>query len=195
MWMSLLSVLNTTPDDNLDQEEINNITHTMSLAVRAITSLLIQTLYIPIAGNRNLCKLLHVPRDRYIETSSSRLYYDLFILNLIIIFFSISKLKKIQINFECEIKTYYNNSFSGQILTNVFDKCNIEKLNNSYTYGQLSLEYLLVTSNINNTDSVYVNNLINSRNKMLKESGLDINSCIQFFLDLYSQWISQQVLI
>lgn len=72
MWMSLLSVLSTTPDEKLDQEDLNNITHTMSLSVRAITTLLIQTLFIPVAGNRNLSKLLHIPRDNYIETNSPR---------------------------------------------------------------------------------------------------------------------------
>lgn len=72
MWMSLLSVLSATPDDKLDQDELNNVIHTMGLAVRAITALLIQTLYIPVAGDRNLSGLLHIPRDNYIEASSAR---------------------------------------------------------------------------------------------------------------------------
>lgn len=79
-------------------------------------------------------------------------------------------------------------------MKNVFDKPNVDKQSDHYSYGQLSLEYLLMaSSNVDNSKNEHLVNSIHTRNKTLEDSGLDINSCLQFLLDLYSQWFSQQV--
>lgn len=212
MWMSLLSVLSATPDSKLDQDELNNIVHAMGLAVRAITTLLIETLYIPIAGNQNLSELLHVSRDNYVDTVSPRYFsrfnicrffanYRIPILILtfffcLVLFCSLMKLKKIQTHLENEIRNRYDKCLSSVTITNVFEKSNTERQNKSYSYGQLSLEYLLIQSNaVDSSKNQHVLSYIHKRNKMLQDSGLDVNSCLQFLLDLYSQWILQQVRI
>lgn len=74
-WMCLLSVLSLSQNDYSDTEEINAITHASSLAVQAITSLLIESLYIPQPGNRNVSTLIHVPRDLQIEQKNARYNY------------------------------------------------------------------------------------------------------------------------
>lgn len=68
-WMCLLSVLSPTPGDYSSSEDI---THATSLAIQAITALLIETLSEPIPGNKNLSQLIHVPRDLQIIENSAR---------------------------------------------------------------------------------------------------------------------------
>lgn len=70
-WMCLLGVLSSNPTEDSIPEEINAITHVTSLAVQAITSLLLQTLCTPILGDKNVSKLLHVSRDLQIDNSST----------------------------------------------------------------------------------------------------------------------------
>lgn len=70
--MCLLSVLSATPDECNDLEDISSFTHTTSLAVQTITSLLVQTLYIPEPGNKNISKLLQVSRNACIQEKSAR---------------------------------------------------------------------------------------------------------------------------
>lgn len=71
-WMCLLSVLSATPDECNDPQDVNTFTHTTSLAVQTITSLLVQTLYIPEPGNKNISKLLQVSRNTCIQEKSAR---------------------------------------------------------------------------------------------------------------------------
>lgn len=80
---------------------------------------------------------------------------------------------------------------------NVFNKSNLEKLGNNYSFGQLSVEYLLISAKIVEvTDPTRVAaEVYAKRQKILDESGLDLNSCLQFLIDLYSQWIKVQVLV
>lgn len=74
---------------------------------------------------------------------------------------------------------------------NIFDNTNLEKESKEYSYGQLSLEYLLVSAKIVNVQENLTKaaQLSLQRETMLQDNGLDINSCLQFLLDLYSQWI------
>lgn len=79
---------------------------------------------------------------------------------------------------------------------NVFTKNNLEKFSNKYSYGQLSVKYLVfatkvVEMNENNTSTVV--RILKQRNEYLEESGLDINSCLQFLIDYYTQLMKAQV--
>lgn len=77
----------------------------------------------------------------------------------------------------------------------MFDNENLEKQNHRYSYGQVSVEYLVLAANmVDNFDEKTVAAVIYKRREtVLEESGLDINSCLQFLLDLYSQWIANEV--
>ncbi|KAJ8968862.1 hypothetical protein NQ317_016785 [Molorchus minor] len=177
-WMCLLSVL-CSPLDNLDPVEVNDAIHGSSLAIKAITSLLSQTLMCPTAGHPNVSKLLHVSRDLTISDDS----------------ISIRKLRKVL----DIIKQKYNECshvFTKSEMINVFDQRNFEKLNNKYSYGQMSIKYFLMATDIvqedeeNSVPAVIVRN----RKKTLEECGLDINSCLQFLLDYYTQLMKPQSL-
>jgi len=60
-WMCLLSVLNVSRDD-LTNEEVSALSQSTALVVAAISSLLVNTLALPVAGIPG-ARLLHHPRD------------------------------------------------------------------------------------------------------------------------------------
>ena len=60
-WMCLLSVLNVSKDD-LTNEEVAALSQSTSLVVTALTSLLVNTLALPVAGVPG-ARILHHPRD------------------------------------------------------------------------------------------------------------------------------------
>lgn len=109
--------------------------------------------------------------------------------------FSVKKLKKIQdnIQYKCEDLShiYKNNDF-----VNVFARENFEKFSHKYSYGQLSVKYLLLATKIVEgikDDKNHVLKIFRQRNVYLEESGLDINSCLQFLIDYYTQLLKPQV--
>lgn len=60
-WMCLLSVL-CTPLDNVDLTD-NSARRASTLAMKAITDQLLQTLRYPVLGNKNVSKIIHVSRN------------------------------------------------------------------------------------------------------------------------------------
>lgn len=80
-WMCLLSVL-CAPNEDIDQAMMNEIVHASSLAIKAITSLLLQTLYFPVLGNCNVSELVHVGRDSPIDESKLRYFVAMNIINI-----------------------------------------------------------------------------------------------------------------
>lgn len=68
--MCLLSVLCNTTDDQ-DTAMVQDIIHASSLAVKAITALLVQTMYYPLPGYKNVSTLIHVPR--FLNTQHSNI--------------------------------------------------------------------------------------------------------------------------
>lgn len=92
---------------------------------------------------------------------------------------------------ECSITT----SNSTKHIQNVFDSKNLENPGEKYGYGNFSVEYLsLATKSVENVDEKSLAyEVFKKREKMLEESGLDINSCLQFLVDLYSQWLNNEV--
>lgn len=165
-WMCLLSVLCYSPSE---VEFHETATQATSLAVQAITSLLIQTIYFPMPNNKNVSKLLHVPRNRPINCGSAAL----------------KKLYNIQTILSLKCKK----------IKNVFENDNLEKVNEKYSYGQFSTEYLMICAGIveQSDANSKAEVVFKQRRKVLEESGLDVNSCLQFLLDLYSQWTKHEV--
>ncbi|KAJ8914559.1 hypothetical protein NQ315_010023 [Exocentrus adspersus] len=177
-WMSLLSVL-CAPLDDLDPLELNDMIHVSSLAIKAITALLLKTLTYPLAGHPNASSLIHISRDVPINDDVV----------------SIKKLKKVQDTIKYKYRERVHSSKHSEI-GNVFDACNFEKLASNYSYGQVSIKYFLLATGItqeaeNNSLSATI---LRKRCKMLEEAGLDINSCLQFLLDYYTQLMKPQSL-
>lgn len=182
MWMSLLSVLNAnvldvSNDTNLISDEVNSMVHAASLAVQAITALLLQTLLEPVPGNPHISKWIHVPRDNDIHIASNNQFK---LIN-----------KKLRNKYQSYCKL---NSVEAPLI-HIFKNSNLERTtNNNYGFSQVSVEYLWIASKIaeatdeNNTASL----VHNRRQNYLVKSGLDLHSCLQFLLDLYTQWIKPQ---
>lgn len=68
-WMAFLSVLSSNPMENCAPEEVSIMVHASSLAVQAITALLVQTLMLPIPGNPSASQLVHQPREKALPQS------------------------------------------------------------------------------------------------------------------------------
>lgn len=92
---------------------------------------------------------------------------------------------------ECSVTS----ASSSKHVQNVFDCKNLENPSDKYGYGNFSVEYLsLASKSVENVDEKSLAHVVfKKRERMLEESGLDINSCLQFLLDLYSQWINDEV--
>ncbi|GJQ87772.1 hypothetical protein Trydic_g18631, partial [Trypoxylus dichotomus] len=180
-WMSLLSVLNSGLIDESD-----TVSSTNSFAIKAATALLARTLYYPPTG-KNSAALFHVSRDPPIVETDTK----------------VRKLRSIQDKFESSLRRVTVNFAYGtatNVVTNVFSKPNIEKPDpNAYSCGQICVAYLSLPSKVStegnddedddddDRDSV-LRKLYNERRAALIDSNLDLNSCIQSLVDLYSQW-------
>lgn len=80
-------------------------------------------------------------------------------------------------------------------IVNVFEPCNFEKASSKYSFGQISIKYFLLATGIiqEDEDSSLSKIVLKKRSIMLEEAGLDINSCLQFLLDYYTQLMKPQV--
>lgn len=78
---------------------------------------------------------------------------------------------------------------------NVFNSRNFEKLGDKYGYGQLSVKYFLITTDVIKGTEIdkSEHEVIIKRRKLLEDNGLDLNSCLQFLLDYYTQLMRPQV--
>ncbi|XP_054259354.1 huntingtin-like [Macrosteles quadrilineatus] len=180
-WMSLLTVLSASPSPDSDQDEIQAIMQGSSVAVQAITSLLVQTLLQPSAGNPNTGRLMHSSRDLplnlpeqwggKLEIVTDALYWKL-----------------------RECRTLVPTSVKISCL---HDRCNIERLHNVHRYGysQVSVNFLKTAVMSAEERAAYpsVNSDYEEHLRRISESGLDLHSCLQFLLDLYSQWTQPEV--
>ncbi|XP_049777630.1 huntingtin [Schistocerca cancellata] len=182
-WVALLSVLSMSPSENTGPEESAVMIQASSLAVQAITSLLVQTLMLPMPGNPCCSTLVHQPRERALKDLS---FYQ--------------KLKAIH---ELLCWRLQDHHLIGPCLKldHVFNRGNMERLNNRHRYGysQVSIEYLWTATRIleENATSVEQNKGTVStkcleREQCLAASGLDLTSCLHFLLDLYTQWTAPQ---
>ncbi|CAG9862370.1 unnamed protein product [Phyllotreta striolata] len=170
-WMCLLSVLCATRDD-LDSFELNDILYASSLAMKSITTLLLETLTYPDVGDPNVSRLMHISRNNPIDEMS----------------ISVQKLKKIQNYLQLNYQNSSHNSDNYRI-NNVFNLRNLEKCSENYSCGQVSVKYMLIATNsIEETQEILpVLETHRHRMKRLEGMGLDVNSCLQFLIDYYSQ--------
>ncbi|XP_017892227.1 huntingtin isoform X3 [Ceratina calcarata] len=179
MWMALLGVLNLSQNENVLSEEIPALIQTSSLAVQAITRLLLQTLLLPYPGNPRASFLIHCPRDPQLsvhKVSSQKLYAVQDLLTW---------------KYECMNESNGN----GLNMDHIFHRGNVERVANSdrYAYSQLSVSYLWSLCNLYEDKlSASVLNLKNRRNDALMSASLDLDSCLRFLVELYTSWMSPQ---
>ncbi|XP_056637539.1 huntingtin [Diorhabda sublineata] len=173
-WMCLLSVL-CAPTNELEPLELNDSLHASSLAVKSITALLLQTLTLPTVGDSNISKIIHISRNSDIDGSD----------------IGVQKLKRIQ---NCIQICYENSSYfsDDNKIFNVFNSRNLEKLSDKYSCGQVSVKYLLLATGTIEEDISSFGEPYRQRKKILETMGLDVNSCLQFLIDYYTQLMEPQ---
>lgn len=95
------------------------------------------------------------------------------------------------------IENEYNEVCTGcsnQEFRNVFANRNFEKLGERYSYAQMSVRYFMISTNSRSENSgSFAEVMHDQRQKLLEESGLDVNSCLQFLLDYYTQFVDPNV--
>ncbi|XP_015913152.2 huntingtin [Parasteatoda tepidariorum] len=191
-WMALLGVLSATPVDDVDgKEEDQERIRTSCLAVKSITSLLLQTLLLPQPGNPHNSQFLLQPRDKPLAFQHTKCG---------------KKLMSVRLPIYTALQQLLNCERVGDLILNI----NPERIStpNQYSLSQVSLEYLnaaagLVEDNEDPDGSASSNSSpistnvggvasFQQREQSLSNGGLDIHSCLHFLLDLYSQWLSPQ---
>lgn len=181
-WMSLLSVLSSESNsEDIPSEEMAIETEANSVVIEAITTLLLQTLLLPIPGNPNIGHYLHCTRDFPIKFSSGS---------------TLQKLHSIQ-----QRLVWKEESLHGKKVYSVFDRPNLEHIHSlkRYSYGQVSVEYLqyaLACSQGAAEKDLFSESVVSKyeeRCKALESSGMDVNSCLFFLLDLCTQWTQPQL--
>ncbi|XP_076231541.1 huntingtin [Calliopsis andreniformis] len=180
IWMALLGVLNLSQNENVLSEEIPTLIQASTLAVQAITRLLLQTLFLPYPGNPRASTLIHHPRDPQLSVhkiSSQKLYAVQDLLTW---------------KYECMNGSDTVSSFN---MEHIFHRDNVERVGsvNKYMYSQLSVSYLWSLCNLYEDKlNASVLNLKNRRNDALMSSSLDLDSCLRFLVELYTSWMSPQ---
>ncbi|KAK3095770.1 hypothetical protein FSP39_018831 [Pinctada imbricata] len=215
-WMSLLAMLNPVLEDVSEQvtspeEEIERA-QCMVIAVKAITSMLLQSTLTPVPGNPSNSTFEIRPRDKPLGFLHTRCGKKLTAIRSIIE-------QEIQSLFQKSRTTILYSSAvkdESDMLRYMFDS-NLEREvgNISYNLGQISIEGLWsVVGALNShlAESTDTNGSVDSqedlspnkasvqqqfalisfdkRERTISSSGLDIHSCLQFLLELYSQWMT-----
>ncbi|XP_058802645.1 huntingtin isoform X2 [Phymastichus coffea] len=181
IWMVLLGVLNVSQmQGETDSDVANNLSHTASLAVQAITQLLMQTLILPCPGNPNNGTSIHHPRDPQLSLAKKSTKRLLYVQNLLLWKYENS-----------EIAT--TDSGMPQ-LEHIFQRGNLEPRtvdSHHHCYEQLSISYLWSQCSLHE-DKLSSSTLAlkKRRDEALAASSLDVNSCVRFLLELYASWLS-----
>ncbi|XP_064630020.1 huntingtin-like [Lineus longissimus] len=199
-WMSLLGVINPVPltlEQHPTVEEDIERTQCAVLAVRCITSLLVQSSLTPHSGNP--CNSLHElrPRDKPLAFLMTRCGKKLAIIRGMVEreIYAICREKS-------DIITHHSYTQMGkdsEKLKYLFDD-NIERKLGAegFSLGQISVEsvWLLVGMlDVNKPEEETIDDSASKLATLTKQrssslSGLDVHSCLQFLLELYSQWLS-----
>lgn len=180
IWMALLGVLNLSQNENVSREEIPTLIQASTLAVQAITKLLLHTLLLPYPGNPKASNVIHHPRDPQLSVhkiSSQKLYAIQDLLT-----WKHECMNDLEVNY-------------GLNMDHIFHRGNVERVANlcKYTYSQLSVSYLWSLCNLYEDKlNASVLNLKNRRNDALMSASLDLDSCLRFLIELYTSWMSPQ---
>ncbi|KAG8591293.1 hypothetical protein GDO81_000117 [Engystomops pustulosus] len=216
-WATLLGVLVTQPivmdQEESQQEEDTERTQINVLAVQAITSLVLSAMTIPSAGNPAISALEQQPRNKTLKALDTRFGRKLSVVRGIV-----EQEIQAMVSRRDNIATHHayqawdpvpclSASTTGALISHekLLLQINTEREigNMSYKLGQVSIHSVWLGNNItplrqeeidedeeDETDapapSSPPTSPINSRKH---RAGVDIHSCSQFLLELYSQWI------
>ena len=190
-WVCLLSVLNVARDD-LSNEEVSALSQSTTLVVAAISSLLVNTLALPVAGIPG-ARLLHHPRDSPHHCLLSGRGQQLTAIQNIIH----QRLEDLgaspglpvdsSVNLErstCQVSTTWA-SYSPVPVA-------------GYGAAQVSVNYLQTCLLYHEEGGDDRQSIASSalplflllREENLAAAGLDTHSCTQFLTDLFSQWLA-----
>ncbi|XP_063780391.1 huntingtin isoform X3 [Pseudophryne corroboree] len=214
-WATLLGVLVTQPiamgQEESQQEEDTERTQINVLAVQAITSLVLSAMTIPSAGNPSISCLEQQPRNKTLKSLDTRFGRKLSVIRGIVE-------QEIQalVSRRDNIATHHayqawdpvpclSASTTGALISHekLLLQINTEREigNMSYKLGQVSIHSVWLGNNITplrpeELDEEDENDApapssppVSPINSRKHRAGVDIHSCSQFLLELYSQWI------
>uniref|UniRef100_A0A8C8S588 Huntingtin n=1 Tax=Pelusios castaneus TaxID=367368 RepID=A0A8C8S588_9SAUR len=216
-WATLLGVLVTQPivmdQEESQQEEDTERTQINVLAVQAITSLVLSAMTIPVAGNPAVSSLEQQPRNKALKVLDTRFGRKLSVIRGIV-----EEEIQAMISKRDNIATHHfyqawdpvpslSPATTGGLISHekLLLQINTEREmgNMGYKLGQVSIHSVWLGNNItplreeewdeDEEDEIDMpapssppTSPINSRKH---RAGVDIHSCSQFLLELYSQWI------
>ncbi|XP_050396465.2 huntingtin [Patella vulgata] len=213
-WMSLLGVLNPvslTDTNQLSPEEEIERSQGMVIAVKAITSLLLQSTLIPQAGNPGNSVYEIRPRDKPLAFLHTRCGKKLVIIRGLIE----QEICNLCSN-KSDRQTHHSNSRSTRRLDSYSSELfedNLERKvgSENFSLGQISLEGIwsvvgcleTTHSESDTTDSTESPQhdkkkpqipliALENKDRSVSVNGLDINSCLQFLSELYGPWLSPE---
>ncbi|XP_051784194.1 huntingtin isoform X2 [Erpetoichthys calabaricus] len=217
-WATLLGVLVTQPiamnhEEESQHEEDLERTQINVLAVKAITSLVLSAMTIPMAGNPAISCLEQQPRNKTLKALDTRFGRKLSLIRGIVereIQAMVSKRDNVATQYQYQFwdpVPFLSSSVTGTMISHekLLLQINTERElgNMDYKLGQVSIHSVWLGNNItplreeewdeDEEDESDVpapasppTSPINSRKH---RAGVDIHSCSQFLLELYSQWI------
>ncbi|XP_039275419.1 huntingtin isoform X2 [Nilaparvata lugens] len=180
-WMTLLSVVTANSSNDSENEQSSSSIQGNSLTVKALSTLLLQTTVTPDPGNPGTGKLLHCPRDEHVDLSNQSWG---------------AKYEAATDALYWKLNELEENASSQVYLPRLNERVNVERINSTdrYGYGQVSVKYL--KTNVMSSDeratvpaeSQLCKMCLEQQQRLAKLS-IDLQSCLQFLLDLYSQWM------
>ncbi|XP_035282540.1 huntingtin-like isoform X3 [Anguilla anguilla] len=217
-WATLLGVLVTQPiamdhEEESHQEEDLERTQINMLAVQAITSLVLSAMTLPVAGNPAVSCLEQQPRNKTLKALDTRFGRKLSVIRGTVeweIQAMVSKRDNVPTHYPYQAWDPVPSLSSSSIGTLISHEKLLLQINTEremgnmdYKLGQVSIHSVWLGNNItplreeewdedeeDETDapapSSPPTSPINSRKH---RAGVDIHSCSQFLLELYSQWI------
>ncbi|CAN2388520.1 positive regulation of aggrephagy [Pristimantis euphronides] len=216
-WATLLGVLVTQPivmdQDESQQEEDTERTQINVLAVQAITSLVLSAMTIPSAGNPAISALEQQPRNKTLKALDTRFGRKLSVVRGIV-----EQEIQAMVSRRDNIATHHayqawdpvpclSAATTGALISHekLLLQINTEREigNMSYKLGQVSIHSVWLGNNITplrqeeldedeedeNDAPVASSPPTSPINSRKHRAGVDIHSCSQFLLELYSQWI------
>ncbi|XP_031415878.1 huntingtin isoform X2 [Clupea harengus] len=218
-WATLLGVLVTQPiamdqEEETQQEEDLERTQINVLAVQAITSLVLSAMTLPVAGNPAVSCLEQQPRNKTLKALDTRLGKKLSVIRGAVereIQSMVSKRDNVATNFLYQawdpVPSLSSSSAAGTLISHekLLLQINTEREmgNMDYKLGQVSIHSVWLGNNItplreeewdedeeDEADApAPASPPISPINSRKHRAGVDIHSCSQFLLELYSQWI------
>nr|AGS58213.1 huntingtin [Clarias batrachus] len=217
-WATLLGVLVTQPitidqEEETQQEDDLERTQINVLAVQAITSLVLSAMTLPTAGNPAVSCLEQQPRNKSLKALDTRFGRKLSAIRGVVereIQAMVSKRDNVATHFPYQAwdpVPSLSSSLTGTLISHekLLLQINTERElgNMDYKLGQVSIHSVWMGNNItplreeewgddeeDETDApVAASPPISPINSRKHRAGVDIHSCSQFLLELYSQWI------